>query len=575
MSWQVVIGQTGADPQERVSNITVTEEFGMVNFSVTITSPTLAERNHFKGRKDEAIIQISRGSEVVAEGFIEDVEYGSGYVTYTGRSFLILLGYSTSSETSSGGVTDAEYENDIGQVIIEDLINKYCTVKDNEIVRNITFPDKYGGFVKLHGKKVYQIVEEMCQMYGYDLWSTTTWVGNNITEKIINVGMRERGDDVTPHMTLYGGRHFRDIPIVRNRSSQAINCLRVIGGGTGKDKVSEFIEDGTAAPDNSIENYGYIEGEPYHNNMIRSVETAQSVGQAIINAKKDPIEQIKTDLIIYMADLEYGDWIRVVDTHTGLDVIRRIKKIVRIYDHKSIDRMQIELGNAFDNYQNIINNLTKGDVDPEPDMSAAGGSLRVTANDPPDTYVRIDNGDWYGTDGILYRLEKSTIRTFWEGDPAGTLPFNARGVDKYFKALIQIKDGATSFTDITYKTSITSQSVGTGYNIGDAINESILPDTGYMPVCELILKCKETSGTIYDITALNEGGSYIYRDARPIVGNVSGLGGSCWDLNVDNTASPKSIVTKIDMIGKSITTTGGTNMIFEVGIGNSFIFRKV
>lgn len=579
MSWTVTIGQTGADPQERISDITVTEEFGMVNFSVTIMEPTTAERNHFKGRKDAAIIQIKRGSDVIAEGFIEDVEYGSGYVKYTGRSFLILLGYSTSSKTAKGGDTEAEYENKVGKTIIEDLIYRYCTARDPEVVRDITFPDEYKGVVKLHGKKVYQIVKEMCQMYGYDLWTTTTWVGNDITQKIINVGMHERGGDETPshpdppYKTLYGGRHFRDIPIVRSRSSQAINCLRVIGGGTGKDKVSVCVKDETPAPDNSIDNYGYIEGEPYHNNMIRSIETAQSVGQAIIAAKKDPIEQIKTDLIIYMADLQYGDWIRVVDDHTGLDVIRRIKKITRTYSHKSIDRMNIELGSAFDNYQNIIRDLTKGDVDPEPDMVMGGGSLRVTANDPPSDWVRIDAGDWYGSDGVLYRLEENSIRGFWEGDPPP--PYNARGVGKCFKALIQIKDGAESSTDITYKTSIVDGSPGTGYSIGDAISEIISVDTGNTPICELILKCCETSGTVCDIAALNEGGSYIYRDARPIVGNTSGLSGACWNRNSDDTASLKSDVTEIDMEGKAITSTGGTNLIFEVGTGNSFIFRKV
>lgn len=572
MSWTVVIGQTGADPQERVSNITVTEEFGMVDFSVTITSPTLAERNHFKGRRDAAIIQISRGSDVVAEGFIEDVEYGSGYVKYTGRSFLILLGYSTASETTQGGDTEAEYRDKTGGQIIESLIDAYCMDKDSEITRNITFTDEYKGLVKLHGKKVYQIVKAMCQTYGYDLWSTTTWVGNDITEKIINVGMRERGDSVTPHATLYGGRHFRDIPIVRNRSSQAINCLRVIGAGTGKDKVSVFVEDDTAAPDNSITNYGYIEGEPYHNNMIRSVDTAQSVGQAIIDAKKDPIEQIKTDLIIYIADLQYGDWIRVVDTHTKLDVIRRIKKITRTYNRESIDRMNIELGTAFDNYQEIIRDLTKGDVDSEPDMSAAGGSLRVTANDPPSTYVRIDGGNWYGSDGVLYTISDMAC-VFWEngGSPP---PYNAKVVNNYFKALIQIKDGAESIADITYKTSLTAGNE-TGSNETNARSDIISPDTGYMPICEVILKCKEVSGTVYDITALNEGESYIYRDARPIVGGTAGLDGSCWTRNVGDTASPKSDITEIDMKGKSIVTTGGTNLIFEVGIGNSFVFRKV
>ena len=567
MSWNVVIGQTGADPQDRISNITVTEEFGMVDFSVTITAPTLAERNHVKGRIPEAIIQISRGSDVVAEGFIEDVEYGSGYVKYTGRSFLMLLGYSTASKTSKNGETEAEYTDDTGAHIIESLINKYCIFRDPELIHDITFPNMYKGLVKLHGKKVYQIVKEMCQTYGYDLWSTTTWVGNDITEKIIHVGMRVRGDSTTQHKTLYGGRHFRDIPIVRNRSSQAMNCLRVIGGGTGKDKVSVLVEDTT-----SISEIGPIEGEPYHNNMIRSIEAAESVGTAIIDAKKEPIEQIKTDLIIYIADLQYGDWIRVVDSHTKLDVIRRIKKITRTYNRDSVDRMNIELGTAFDNYQEIIRDLTKGDVDGEPDMIMAGGSLRVTANDPPEDYIRIDGGDWYGSDGVLYTIGNA-ICVFWEngGSPP---PYNAKVVNNYFKALVQISNGATKSADITYKTSLYAGNE-TGSDEANARNDIISPDVGYMPVCELILKCEAVSGGVQAISALNEGGSYIYRDARPIVGNTSGLDGSCWERTIYDTASLKSDIVSIDMVGKSITTTGGTNMTFEVGTGNSFIFKKV
>lgn len=573
MSWEVRIGQTGADPQARVSNVTVTEEFGMVNFSVTITEPTLEERNHFKGRKDAAIIQITRGTDVIMEGFIEDVEYGSGYVTYTGRSFLILLGYSTASKTSGSGDTEAEYDNILGNegaYIIRDLINKYCTKWDSEIVRNITFPDIYGGTVRLHGKKVYQIVKEMCQMYGYDLWSSTTWVGNDITEKIINVGMRERGNITTPHTTLYGGRHFRDIPVVRSRSSQAINCLRVIGGGTGKDKVSEFIEDNTEPPeDNSIEKYGHIEGEPYHNNMIRSVATAQSVGQAIINAKKNPIEQIKTDLIIYMADLKYGDWIRVVDTHTGLDVIRRIKKIVRIYNYKSIDRMQIELGSAFDNYQNIIRDLTKGDVDSEPDMNLAGGSLRITANDPPSDYVRVDGGNWYGTDGILHHQD-DYLCAFWqnkaEAPNNNPPPWNPHSSGLYAKALVQIRDdpdNPAGYFRINYKTNLT-ETARTGFPQSEAEGETITADPDFFPIGEVILKGLG-GGTIDVVDAMDEGHSYIYRDARPILG-ATGKGDCIEGSGCTDDKNPFVCVSMDE-------TPCGVDVV--AGVGGTIVFRRL
>ena len=374
--WKVYIGQGGSRfIQQRVTNIRITESFGNVNFSVTIKSPTEAERNQVKGRMDNSIIQIVRGTRILVEGFIEDVESGGGYVRFTGRSFLILTGYSTASTTAqSSGETEAVYKDKSGNYIIENLITKYCVTKDSEIQHSISLKDingvdvEYKGEVKLHGKKVYQITREMCQSYGYDLWSTATWSGSDVTVKTIHVGMKQRGSDTAAHKTLYGGRHLKNIPILKYRSSKTINCLRVIGGGTGKDKVSVFVEDVL-----STDAIGYIEGEPYHNNMIRSIEAAQSVGTAIINAKKEPIEQIKTDLIIYIADLQYGDWIRVVDSHTKLDVIRRIKKITRTYNRDSIDRMNIELGTAFDNYQEIIRDLTKGDVDGEPDMVVALG----------------------------------------------------------------------------------------------------------------------------------------------------------------------------------------------------------
>ena len=63
--WKVYIGQGGSRfLQPRIVNIKITEMFGNVNFSVTIKSPTEAERNQVKGRMDTAIIQIVRGTTV-------------------------------------------------------------------------------------------------------------------------------------------------------------------------------------------------------------------------------------------------------------------------------------------------------------------------------------------------------------------------------------------------------------------------------------------------------------------------------------------------------------------------------
>lgn len=554
MAWIVNIGQEddliGVRTQDRITNIRVMEEFGNVEFSVTIKNPIISEKSQPKGRIDAAIIQIKRRSGMVVEGYIEDVEDGGDYVTYSGRCFLVLMGYSTSSSTDkNSGETDAEFSNSSGETIITSLISDYCTSKDSEITSSITFDDIYEGDVKLHGKKVYQIVREMCQSYGYDLWMTTILDGNdNVTSKIINVGEKVRGDDQgNPHKTLYGGIHLKSVPIINYKSSQAINCLRVIGGGVGKDKVSVFVEN-TA----SILAIGHIEGEPYHSNMIRSVDTAQSVGTAIINAKKDPIEELHVELAIYIDDLEYGDWIQVIDTHSNLDTIKRIKKIIRTYAINSADTMSIELGEAFDNYQNIIRDLTKGDVDNEAEMTMAGGSLKMTANDPPGEWVRIDGGTWYGTDGQPHEITGGRVCA-WLGGPTGGNPFPDSS-NGYRKAVVQIHDVTHSVTS----------ALGTVVATAELAQDDILSaDAENIPIGIVILRQSGDSNAISDVhDKATSGKSYIYLDARPIIGSsISGYGGEgSWEpTNTTKWAASTAYILG-DMVGANI---GGANRSYE------------
>ena len=520
MLWTVKIGQGGSQrTQARVTNIRVSEGFAHTEFEVTIDNPITSERTQAKGRIDAAIIQIKRGSDILVEGFIEDVEGSGDYVKYTGRSFLVLLGYSTASKMTAGGDTEAEYDDDTGKTIIDDLIATYCYTKDAEILKYVTFPETYGGKVTLHGKKVYQIAREMCQGYGYDLWSDATWDGGgtNVTAKNIRVGDKSRGSDSVPHDTLYGGQHLRSIPIIKYRSSQAINCLRVIGGGTGKDKVSEFIEDST-----SITAIGYIEGEPYHNNMIRDVATAQSVGQAIIDAKKDPIEELRVDLAMYINDLKYGDWVKIVDTHSNIDTTKRIKKITRSYNINTSDSMAIELGEKFDDYQNIIRDLTKGDVDAETKMSKYGGSFRLTANNPPSDYIRVDEGTWYDTTGTIQE-RVNTFCTFW----SVSNPSNGT----YKKVLVQISNAGVVAAKYSGNEYGTYASAEADVVSADALNT---------PLGEVILHGDTAKdNNIDEVYDANDGSnSYIYRDARPIVGSSSaGFGGDVSNPMTENLAA--------------------------------------
>ena len=569
--WVVKIGQ-GATirTQDRVVDIRVTEKFAHTEFVVTVQNPTSTERSQAKGRINNAIIQIKRGSDILVEGFIEDVEKGADFVKYIGRSFLILLGYTTSSETASGGTTKAEYEDDTGVTIINDLINSFCVPHDAEITyTDVTFAETYDGIVKLHGKKVYDIIRNMCIDYSRDLWSDATWNGDgiNIDNKNIHVGTKSRGNAGAPHKTLRGGQHLKNIPVVRYRSSQnVINRIRVIGKGSGKEKVSVIVDDAA-----SQATYGVIEGSPYNNNMIITETTAKAVGQAIINAKKDLVEELHVELVTYISDLKYGDWVNIIDSYSNVDTTQRIKQITRMYDSRSGDSMSIEIGMPFDNYETLIKDLTKGDVDEEIEMSQQGGSLRITANDPPNTWVRVEKGSWYGTDGVFYEWGTDTSRVFWAGDP----PYHATTVDNYFKALIQIKDAAALVTDIEYKTSMTAIA-HTGSDKATAKADAIAPDDGYTPIGEIILKCENVGGTVYAVTATDEGESFIYRDVRPIIGSSStGFGSDVWERDVSNVGVVKSTIGSINMTGKSITTTGATDLVFEVPTGRSFIFKKV
>lgn len=558
--WNTTIGQgSSRRTQARITDIRVRERFGHIEFSVRIASATTAERAQVKGRVDAAIIQIKRGTDILIEGFIEDVKLGGDYIQYTGRSFLILLGYSTASETDTSGKTEAEFSNKTGNHIITKLIDDYCYTKDPEIYPSISLKDIYGvnviyeGDVKLHGKKVYQIVREMCQSYGHDLWSWGFWFGDNVAHKVIEVGEKKRGhagtvtDPGDPHTTLRGGVHLKGTPIVSYRSSDTINCLRIIGGGTGKDKVSVFVEDTT-----SVAAIGYVEGEPYHSNIIRSVATAQSVGEAIIDAKKDPIEEIDIETALYINNLRYGDWIRIVDTHTGLDTVKRIKEITRVYNINSADSMILGLGDKFDNYQNIINDLTKGDVDAEPDMAMAGGSLKMTANDPPSKWVRVDGGTWYGTDG--QPRERGSGTAAWL-DGNGAFPTGSGG---YRKAVVQIADAthsiSSAFGDIVATAELAEATV-------------VSADSGNLPIGIVILRQAGSADSISDVYEVKtDGKSYIYLDARPIIGSsAAGYGGEGrWALTIDNTWTASTVYTVGDWIGPTTPnsrsykcTTGG------------------
>ena len=519
MAWIVTIGQGGSiRTQDRVVDVRVMEEFAHKEFVVTVQKPTQTERDQAKGRIDNAIIQIKRGSDIYVEGFIEDVELGQDIVKYSGRSFLVLLGYTTSSLTDgTSGATEAEYTGATGANIINDLINTFCVPNDAEITHtDVTFTEVYGGEVKLHGKKVYDIVRNMCIDYSKDLWADATWNGDgiNIDNKNIHVGTKSRGSVVAPHKTLYGGQHLKNIPNVKYRASQnVINRIRVNGKGSGKDKVSVVVNDAT-----SQTTYGVIEGAPYNNNMIVDETTATAVGEAIIAAKKDLVEEVHVDLIIYISDLKYGDWVRILDSYSGVDTTQRIKKITRMYNAQQGESVGIEIGMPFDNYEMLIKDLTKGDVDAEPEMTKLGGAFTITANDPPSDYCRHDKGDWYDTTGTFQAKGKG-VCPFW------TYTDNPTEAHPYAKALVQIHNNGT----VSYKVGTLCDSAAA------AEGTTVTVDALNTPIGEVILKWKEDVGADHKVESVyssdESGKSYIYRDVRPIVGSSSTGYSGLWEVS--------------------------------------------
>lgn len=86
------------------------------------------------------------------------------------------------------------------------------------------------------------------------------------------------------------------------------------------------------------------------------------------------------------------------------------------------------------------------------------------------------------------------------------------------------------------------------------------------------------SGDTGSLITTSDTGDLVFFDPSNNVGRtLSQLYGgyNCWELDGSNDVVPKSGVVSVNMLGKSITTTGATDLTFEVPIGRSFIFKKV
>ena len=92
------------------------------------------------------------------------------------------------------------------------------------------------------------------------------------------------------------------------------------------------------------------------------------------------------------------------------------------------------------------------------------------------------------------------------------------------------------------------------------------------------------NGKVYDsgdsgslITTSNVGDMVFFDPSNAAGRTLSQLyaGYTCWELDGSNDIVPKSSVVSVNMLGKSITTKGATDLTFEVPIGRSFIFKKV
>lgn len=551
--WNVYIGQPFV-LQERIGNISVTHEKNYSSYSIEILHSTVTERNFVPGRLDSQSILIKRNDETVFVGYIEDVDPGET-TKYYGRDARILLEKSTEQ--------NLEYKDKSGEYIINDLITTYCSEISVDL-GDIDYSEVLGGTVRCGGEKVSKIITELCDLYDREWWIEVTIVGNSITARNINIGTKSRGSQGSPYVTLNGGIEISGLPVRKNKSRKTENKLLVKGKGSKSGRVTAICEDLT-----SQALYGIIEGEPYENNLISDEKTAKNIGDAIIAAKKDLSIDVSINLAKYIDDLEYGDWVRILDSYTETDVTKRVVKCTykRILDQA--DTKDVEFGNNYSSYNALLKQLNRKLIEDSSVMTDQDGILNVHSTTPESTSIIIDAGTYYGIDGVKITYDGETYAI-----PSGIFTL----ANRWKKILLQISGDKA---DIVGNNAL-SIVHGTEYaDKASAEAEDLDSTDTYIPVAEIIMHCEAVPTTyeyIYEYTtSYNDNDvSYIYREVRPFIGtplseSISGGSGSI-DKLLGTQCETYSNVEKAFLFETPSTYTDYTTEINDDTVGDVYLF---
>lgn len=368
MAWELKYNGTKV---RKIFDIRIEEELTepMQLFTATMKNPSDSERsafvlNHLIGSNH---VQIYRSGTLKFSGFLEEVTPKGLDIELKGRSYEVLL---LDERTSR----DVEYISKTGAYILDDategIINKYSTKVEGG---TITFTETLSGTIRFNHDNLLKSVAKVCNIKSKDFW--VTYSSPNF---LLQVGTRGSGSSGSPVGTYYAGKKVA-VTVERKGIKDLINRQRVFGAGDGINQIQCCVPwidvdlpDGDrsagfdgynadclhSAATSSQSTYGIMEGKPYVDRSIKSLDEAIGTAKVLLDEYSGIFKNLSVYFMKYV-DLNLGDWIRIVDSKQGVDVTTRVKKLVHRFSVKGIDTVEVILYNPFSTTEDKIKLLER------------------------------------------------------------------------------------------------------------------------------------------------------------------------------------------------------------------------
>ena len=311
---------------------------------------------------------------VIFNGFLESVTEDGFDLILEGRDFKVLL-------LDESLPRNTEYINQTGTYVLEDILS-YSTKVSPTIVG--TYSETISGTLHFDNVNLLKAVASVCDLNGYDFW-----VERASNSFQLHIGTR---GTVTPDIYYTGVDIYATT--TKTVTRDIINRQMVFGAGDGDLQIRccvpyKDIDD----PDSNIcagfdgynadcvheaatasqTTYGVMEGDPYINTGIISLDVAIATAKSILDAQSGDVEQTSVEFARYVEGLAIGDTIKVVDSKKGLDVTERIKYIKRKLDKRSIS---ITFYGADENLESILAEVSRDSG--LNDLQGAGATNLIT-----------------------------------------------------------------------------------------------------------------------------------------------------------------------------------------------------